>query len=256
MAHIQTKTVLFTFFAAIAIALTSCRPYHITQVDGGVITVDSTLDLKPDSAAIALLAPYKAAIDSMMYRKIGVSEMTMGRGTPESLLSNLVADVLRESAKMVIDKPANIGLVNMGGLRNDLPKGDITCGNIYEILPFDNSLCVLTLDGTTLNELLTAVASKGGDGISGAKLVINQSGKLLSATVDGEPIDTQKLYTVATIDYLADGNDGMLPLTRAIKRSCPPGATLRSLFMNYVEKATAEGKQITSKIEGRIKVNN
>ena len=59
---------------------------------------------------------------------------------------------------------------------------------------------------------------------------------------------------MATIDYLADGNDGMAPLAKAVKRDCPPGATLRGLFMDYVERQTKAGKKITSHIEGRISV--
>ena len=60
----------------------------------------------------------------------------------------------------------------------------------------------------------------------------------------------------ATIDYLADGNDGMTALIRAEKRECPQGATLRSLFMDYVERQTAAGKKITSRMEGRITVED
>ena len=64
---------------------------------------------------------------------------------PESLLSNLIADVLREAAVEVLGKPADMGLINIGGIRNSLTEGDITTENIYEILPFENSLCVLTM---------------------------------------------------------------------------------------------------------------
>lgn len=74
--------------------------------------------------------------------------MTMEKGGPESLLSNLVADVLKGAATQVLGKPADMGLMNMGGLRNILSEGEITCGNIYEILPFENSLCVVTLKGS------------------------------------------------------------------------------------------------------------
>ena len=58
----------------------------------------------------------------------------------------------------------------------------------------------------------------------------------------------------ATIDYLADGNDGMTAFLQADKRECPDGATLRGLFMKYVEKQTAAGKKVTSRMEGRVVV--
>ena len=64
--------------------------------------IDSVYDVNPDAEAVALLAPYKAKIDSMMYRVVGTAEMSMDRGIPESLLSNLVADVLRGAAVQVL----------------------------------------------------------------------------------------------------------------------------------------------------------
>ena len=139
---------------AVMFSFTSCHSaYEVTKVEGRMHPMDSTYDVNSDAEAVALLAPYKAKIDSMMYRVVGTAEMSMDRGAPESPLSNLVADVLRGAAVQVLGKSADMGLVNMGGLRNMLTEGPITCGNIYEILPFENSLCVLTLKGAHLNRL-------------------------------------------------------------------------------------------------------
>ena len=247
------------FFSGVALmgflALVSCQsPYKLVKVEGSVIAIDSTWDAHPNLEATALLVPYKTSIDSVMYRVVGVSEMTMKKGAPESLLSNLVADVLREAATKVLGKPADMGLMNLGGLRNILTEGDITCGNIYEILPFENSLCVLTVKGTVLTELFEAIAQQEGQGVSGVRLEISGDGKLLDATIGGKTIEADELYTIATIDYLADGNDGLSPLIQAEKRDCPEGAILRSLFMDYVERQTKAGKKITSRMEGRITV--
>ena len=136
---------------AMMFLLASCHSAcEVTKVEGRMQPMDSTYDVNPDTEAMALLAPYKAKIDSMMYRVVGTAEMSMDKGAPESLLSNLVADVLRGAAAQVLGKPADMGLVNMGGLRNVLTEGAVTCGNIYEILPFENSLCVVTLKGVYL----------------------------------------------------------------------------------------------------------
>lgn len=250
------KLVQGVAFGAILL-LSSCHSaYEVTKVEGRMQPIDSTWDANPDAAAVALLAPYKAKIDSIMNKVVGTAEMSMDKGAPESLLSNLVADVLREAAVQVLGKPADMGLVNMGGLRNVLTEGPITCGNIYEILPFENSLCVLTVKGKYLSLLFENIAARHGEGVSGVQLKINKEGKLLQAAVAGKPVEDERLYTVATIDYLADGNDGMTALPQAEKRECPDGATLRGLFMDYVKKQTAAGKKITSSIEGRITVEN
>ena len=222
-------------FLAVIFLLSSCiSAYKVTKSEGTMVAIDSTWDVNPDAEAVALLAPYKAKVDSIMYRVVGTAEMSMDKGAPESLLSNLVADVLR----------------------NVLTEGPITTENIYEILPFENSLCVLTMKGVYLKELFNNIAVRHGEGISGVQLLITKDGKLLQGTVGGRPIEDDQLYTIATIDYLADGNDGMTALPQAEKRECPDGATLRGLFMDYVERQTAAGKKITSRLEGRVTVKD
>lgn len=240
---------------AVAFLFASCHSsYQVTQVEGGRISINSAWDAKPDAEAMALLAPYKARIDSVMHNVLGTAEMSMDRFRPESPLSNLIADVLREAAIDVLGKPADMGLVNVGGIRNSLTEGPITTENIYEILPFENSLCVLTMKGTALKHLFENIAAKLGDGVSGIRLEVTKDGKLLQASLHGKPVEDDRDYTVATIDYLADGNDGMTAFLQADKRECPAGATLRGLFMKYVQKQTAEGKKVTSRMEGRIVV--
>ena len=73
----------------------------------------------------------------------------------------------------------------------------------------------------------------------------------------GRPIEDDQLYTIATIDYPADGKrrDDCFASGRE-KRECPDGATLRGLFMDYVERQTAAGKKITSRLEGRVTVKD
>lgn len=240
---------------------TSCQTSHravkggygLTKVEGSMIRIDKEWDASPDASALLLLKPYKAKIDSIMYEVIGTSSKKMEKGKPESLLSNLVADVLRQAGSKVLGRPADMGLVNMGGLRTILPEGPITVSTIYEILPFENSLCVLTMKGVHLRSLLASIASLRGEGVSGVRLEITKDGKLLSATVGGRPIEDDKLYTVSTIDYLADGNGRMDAFLQAEKRECPEGATLRGLFLEYVREQTAAGKQVTSELDGRIR---
>lgn len=254
MTHFQLKTCFGVLISA-TLLCTSCQSnYKIDSIEGKVIKVDSKWDQQPDSAALALLAQYKIIVDSTMNSVIGFSSERMEKGRPESLLSNLVADVLKQSSAELIGNPTDIGLINMGGLRSDLPKGDITRGDIFEILPFENSLCILTVNGETLKKLFNQIAYRRGEGISGAKLVLSKDSKLISATVGNEPIKDDKLYTIATVDYVAEGNDGMSALTNAQYRICPPKATLRDIFISYVEEKAKNNEPISSKIEGRIMI--
>ncbi|ADV42277.1 5'-nucleotidase C-terminal domain-containing protein [Bacteroides helcogenes] len=242
---------------AVSLLLTSCHSaYEVTKAEGEIVPINAVWDAKPDAEAMALLAPYKAKVDSVMYHVVGTAEISMDRSRPESLLSNLIADVLRESATVVLGKPADMGMVNIGGIRSSLTEGIITTENIYEILPFENSLCVLTMKGSVLKQLFENIAARGGEGVSGIRLRISKDGKLLQGSIGGKPVEEDKTYTVATVDYLADGNDGMIAFPQADKRECPEGATLRGLFMKYVENRAEAGKKVTSRIEGRIEVEN
>lgn len=253
----QTFSLFSRAVLAVVLLLASCHSsYEVTKVEGSRILMNSVWDAEADAEAIALLELYKARIGSVMHHVVGTAEMSMDRFSSDNLLSNLIADVLREAAIEVLGKPADMGLINIGGIRNSLKEGPITTENIYEILPFENSLCVLTMKGAAMKHLFENIAEKLGEGVSGIQLEISKDGKLLQASIAGKPVEDDRDYTVATIDYLADGNDRITAFLLADKRECPDGVTLRSLFMKYVEKQTAAGKKVTSHMERRVVVKD
>lgn len=238
------------------LTLSACHtPYHITHISGGQIAVDKRWDAHPDSRMTATLAPYKNKVDSLMSSVVGKTIAPLTSERPESPLSNLVADVLRQAAAETLGRPADMGLVNMGGIRSSLPQGALTTAHIYEILPFENSLCIITLQGKDLQTLLEQIAAVKGEGVSGVKMTITAEGELKSATIGGKAIRPESLYTLATVDYLADGNDRMTACLQAVKRISPANATLRDLFMEYVKRQTAAGKPVTARTEGRITID-
>lgn len=248
--------VLVMAFAGLG-ALASCSSgYSLVEVDGGRIPVTAVYEEYPDAEAENILRSYKQKVDSMMLPVIGHSAATLIAERPESPLSNLIADVLRKSAASVIGKEADVAVMNMGGIRNALPEGEITFGTIYEIAPFENALCVLTMDGATLTKLFEQIAAVHGEGLSGAELAISQDGKLVEARVSGALVNPQKDYVVATIDYLAEGNDKMSAFREAKSKTQPKGMLLRDLLLDYVKQMKAKGKAINAKTEGRIKIVN
>lgn len=236
-----------------AFLLTSCHlSYQLAGVEGGRVAMSSAYDKHPDEEVLAMLLPYKLKVDSVMTPVIGKSERSMKAGRPESLLSNLVADVLRKSVSDYQDGFADVAVVNVGGLRNDLSEGDIMYGSIYEILPFENSLCILTMNGKSLVRLFGEIAKAGGEGLSGARLKITTDGNLVDATIGGEKVDESKLYKVATLDYLSEGNDGLKAFIQAEDKTCPEGVMIRQIFIDYVTTLTREGKAVNSYLDGRI----
>ena len=102
-------------------------------------------------------------------------------------------------------------------------------------------------------EAFESYAKMGGAGISSTVHLEVKGEKLVSATVKGKPVDQNKTYTIITLDYLADGNDGMEAFAKATE-VVEPGITLRDMMMNYVKEQTAAGKTVSSVLDGRITI--
>lgn len=246
----RTFRILFLYVCCGWSAATFAQRYELGDVKAGRYEVTRRLDANPDSGALRVVAPYRHAVDSMMSPVLGESEVAMRADRPESLLSNFVADVLREGS-LRVGKMADIGLCNIGGLRSTMPKGKVTYGDVLEIAPFENHLCILSLDGRKLTELMEQIAAVGGEGISGARLVITADGRLLSAEVGGKPIDPNGIYVISTLDYLAEGNDKMYALKNNLSKNVTDIA-VRDLIMESIRRTAAQGDKITARMEGRI----
>ena len=216
------------------------------------IEVTNRLDEHPDRSASNVVARYKNAVDSVVAPVLGESLVGMSSGRPESLLSNWAADVLVEFSGFRGNGRADLGLINVGGLRNNMPKGTVRRGDILLISPFDNRLAMVYLKGSDLMELFRNIAAVHGEGVSHeVRLVIDNDGKLLDAKVSGKTVDPEHTYRIATLDYLAEGNDRMYALKRAQK------VDVSDLFTrDCMMKSIQQHKTITSKIEGRIIIQN
>ncbi|MGL4518200.1 MAG: 5'-nucleotidase C-terminal domain-containing protein [Phocaeicola sp.] len=251
----ETKKCFSACLMAMAIWLTGCQSsYSVVGVEGGRVTVTSSFDEAPHAAAQQLVQHYKATVDSIMSPVIGNCTVTLEAKKPESPLSNLLADILRNGATPYIGKPADVGVMNMGGIRNVLPAGPIRFSDVFQVAPFENTLSILEMSGSNLRKLFHQIAANNGEGLSGATLVITENRELVSATVAGKELVDEQLYYVATIDYVADGNNGMEAFRDAASRVEPDGETIRKLFLDYVHQITQAGKSIEAKVEGRISI--
>ena len=225
--------------------------WQIAQATSVKIPLDSTTNSIANKEYQAYLQPFKQKIDDELNTVIGYSMETMEAKRPESLLSNFSADMLCEVTAQTANVIVDMAIVNMGGLRTQLPQGDITRRNIFELMPFENELVVLWLKGDKLSELMEVIASVGGEGISSdVKLGIKDK-KVAHVEVGGKPIDNEKLYIIATSDYLAGGNDRLVQLAQCEKR-LDTGLKLRDVYIDYIKSQTEKGKQITAKLDKRI----
>ncbi len=246
------KTILFYLIAS-TLLISGCKTnsWTITSARSIQIPINKNLDKIADSSYIAYLQPYKQQVDAKMKTVIGVATETMSAHKPESLLSNLSADIYRQAGSEYMKAPVDIAIVNLGGLRTTIPAGDITVGKVFELMPFENELVILWLKGDKLNDLCQYFAGMGGEGVSGLRMTIS-NGKAINITISGEPLDPNKTYSIATNDYLAGGNDKMVQLAMYEKRT-NTGIKIRDMFLDYIKNETAHSREITSKLDGRIK---
>mgnify|MGYP001003480400 CR=1 FL=1 len=235
--------------------LISCKPqqYRIIDMRGTVVEMNSSFDANPNKKMQQLVQKYKTELDNEMNEVIGTSTQLLNYGRPESLLTNLTSDVMKAYGDEHLPNGADVAIMNVNGHRADMPKGKITVGNLYEIYSFDNAITFLELKGSDLKKIFDSYAWIGGAGISSNVKLIVKNRKVQSVTVDGKPIDMNKIYNISTLDYLADGNNEMDALRNAVKKT-DTGITLRDVMIDYVKEQTRQGNEITSKLDGRITI--
>lgn len=243
--------------AVVAVLLPACAGHKaVVGVERTRLVVDSRYDVGADPATAALMAPYVRVVDSIMGPVVGRTDAELTAGRPESPLSNLLADILVWAARDYGEHPV-MGIYNMGGIRASLPKGDVTYGDVLEVAPFENKICFLTLSGESLMQLFGQMAAVGGEGVShGVELVITPGGKLVSARLGGKPIDPAASYRIATIDYLAEGNDKMEAFRQKTDVNSPRAREndTRYIISAYFKEMAAKGEAVGARVEGRIRV--
>lgn len=252
------KRMRFFYASMASLMLFSCATKHfqLSGVERTRVIVDERFDQNPDEAAVKFLEPFTRVNDSIMGPIVGEVAHNMHASTPESDLSNLLADILVWAAKDYGENPV-LGIYNMGGIRADLTKGMVTYGDVLDVAPFENKICFITLTGERLMDLFRQIAKRHGEGVShGVELVITKDGKLVSSKLHGKEIDPQAEYRVATINYLIEGNDGMPALKEGTNVVAPDDKSnnTRFLIINFFKDHQARGVVVDSKVEGRIKV--
>lgn len=213
----------------------------VTLVGEELIPVEK--EGKEDSTVAAIVDAYGKKVGTKYDNVIGqaLSNFPAMRGG-ESPMGNLVADAIRDVAK------TNIALMNSGGIRTSIKKGPITPRKVNEILPFDNYIVKLDLTGAEIEKILNFSVSKGGGAflqISGATFSIEDK-KAANIKIGGEPVEENKRYSVATLDFISNGGDGFTMLKSKTVQSL--NIFVRDALIGYIK----EKKRISAAPLGRI----
>jgi len=244
------KTICFVF---LAVLLSACgrRNVQVTGCTTEAIAVNEAADSIQDSAYLAYLAPVKADMEKEMSEQLGYAPEPLWLGTPECPMLNWASDALWEAAKKVYPGKVDIAIVNMGGMRCPWPAGPITRGMVFELMPFDNKLVVLTLKGEDVIDLCESFTVYGGQGVAGMRVkeYTKDGGKTVAVTIGGKAADPKGLYTVATSDYLSGGADHMDALARYTEY-WDSELLIRDLYL----EAVREQDTIRAAVDGRMAV--
>ncbi len=245
------KSLLQLFSVALfaAFLLTACgKSFYPATISNHYYSINSNELV--DSAIIHYIKPYRDSLKNEMREVIATSAMTLPKAKPESLMGNLIADLVLEKGKQYFEEGADFSVVNYGGLRIPaIPAGEITTGTVFELMPFDNYLVLMEIKGTVVQQLADVIAANGGWPVSGINFTIKNE-KALQISLNNIPLLPEKIYRVLISDYLADGGDNLFFLKNEQRKNS--GILLRDVILEFFKEKTKEGKVISSKLDNRI----
>lgn len=243
----------YLLLVAFYCALTSCKSYSYvsdTHIENERLAESGSGE---DSKILTMIAPYRQLLDQEMNEVIGTLDHEMTKKRPESTIGNWLSDMLQEELTQVHRLSIDFSIQNHGGVRiSSVAPGDITVGKVYEIMPFDNKLAIITCQGSMIKTLLDHIAKDGGWPIS-KELRFNINNESAdSIHIGGQPLDLNRDYSFALPDYIANGGSGSSFL-RGLDR-VDLDVYIRDVFLDHLRREGKEGKTQSSVLDQRLKV--
>lgn len=227
----------------------SCET-HLSSYSSGNTKLDNTVAVH---AVDSLVVPYRKAMTEQMAEVIGYADSALFSYAPESPLSNFVADVIFETGldysvqnSICKDSKQMFSLLNFGGIRTSLNQGNITRGEIYELMPFDNAIVILEIQPEKMESMTAYLDTMNGQPVSNAQFVFSEANR--EYVIGKNNAETYDSYFVVTSDYLAGGGDKMSFFNQPLNR-WDTGILVRDALIGFIEKSdTVHYKNI----EGRM----
>jgi len=235
----------FTFLILVNIA--ACAP-RIHYLDTSVQYIKAE-ETSADDEVADMIAPYKKRLDAEMNTVIGNTAADLTIGKPESTLGNWLADLIHQKSEDYYESKIDFALVNHGGVRIPvLAEGEVTRGKIFELMPFDNMLMVLQIDGATVRQIFGTMAANGGWPISQQVSYVIENELPVDILINNEALDDKKIYKVAISDYLANGGDNLFFLKDKKRHNL--GVLFRDAMLEYIVEQN--GEAMNAEVEGRV----
>lgn len=208
------KITHFVIFITIVFLGSCSNKYQLTKIEGKNSGITNEYSL--NTSIETYIKPYREHIEKDLDSILAYNPETLdkSKGEWQTNIGNLMADICFERASFVFEKRhqknVDICLLNHGGIRSILPKGNVTTRTAFEIMPFENNLMVIALKGDQIREMAEyLIKEKKPHPLSGVKIYLDSELKIKSIVVGTTPLDLLKTYYVATSDYLSNGGDNM-----------------------------------------------
>ncbi|MGC4129076.1 MAG: 5'-nucleotidase C-terminal domain-containing protein [Bergeyella sp.] len=247
------KSKLYIGFFALLV-LSSCKTVlQVAEVKPQKNT-SITAELKEDEAFTKVIAPYKTELEGKMNTKISHTKVELNKSGDNSNLGNLLADYTLEGAEDWAKKNGIPGIdaavINIGGIRSIIGAGDILVKNVYEVMPFENEVVIVKMNGKDVQGLFDYYAQTQKNNPVSKLTIETNEGKISRQLINGEPLKTDKIYYIATSDYLALGGDNMKFFSKG--EMIATGIKMRDLFLEKFK----EKPEINASNDVRLIFNN
>lgn len=217
-----------------------------------------------DKRIIDFISKYKSTVDSINSVPVGYASVDLDNEQTTGAFANWAGDYAMYEGQRLADslrianpelglpQRIDLGMMNVGGIRQFIKEGIIYEGQVLSTFPFANRMVIVKIKGEYLYEALSSAARRQGEAISDeVRVVVNKDWSVRSILISGKHIDKEKDYYISTLDYLAWGNDGMEALTKGEivwsdnKDSCVP-------ILRYIRYLTENGMPVTADPHSRF----
>ncbi len=220
----------------------SCKntPEFLTEIAGEQIPIDSSYT-SVDSIQ-NFITPYHDRVEQILDSTLSYAPFLISKTDDpyNTTAGNLMADVLLEQTgpifKQRTGNDLDFVLLNHGGIRSVISKGNISARTAYEVMPFENTVVVVGLKGEQVLEMVDyLIKSKRAHPVAGIQIVLNKDNSVNKISINGQPLEKNKTYYVATSDYLVNGGDNMNFFKEAVSKT-ETDYKIRNAMIDYFSK--------------------
>ncbi len=238
-----------TVFLALILLIVGCSGSHKAmddrlEADSIELAEASAVD---DEAIATLLNQYRDGYNEQMGVRIAEVSYPLQFGSPESKMGNMAADALRFRAAREARKFVHLSVIGESSFRLNFNEGILTLGDVLEFMPYENHLVLLKLTGDMVYELSQQIAERKGAPFSGMRFRL-VDGKAQQILVNSEILDRQRVYWLATSNWVADGGDNFTAITNPLER-IDYHVSIRDLYVDYFRNQ----RVLSPETDGRIR---